>query len=151
MRRRNARCGRRGRSGAAAVETAVVALVFFLMMFSIFEYARLIFTQQIILQATREGARYAVVNTNNASLVADTQAIVKAKMCGLDKNAASYACQVYMADSAGANIGAPTDAGFGVYIGVQVDYDFSPIMPNLLFFNKTFRLTTKELMYSEAN
>lgn len=139
------------RQGTTAVETAVVAIVFFMLMFSIFEYARFIFTQQIIFQAAREGARYAVVNTNDSTLVADTQAVVKTKMCGFDKNTTYYNCSVFKADSSAANIGNATDAGFGVYICVQVDYDYSPIVPNLLFLNSTFRLTTKELMYSEAN
>ncbi|MBX9680568.1 MAG: pilus assembly protein [Gemmataceae bacterium] len=141
----------RKRQGTTAVETAVVAIIFFMLMFSIFEYARFIYTQQLIFQAAREGARYAVVNTNSTSLVADTQAIVKTKMCGMDKNTSYYNCSVFMADSASKNLGDPTDAGFGVYICVQVDYDYSPIVPNLLFLNSKFRLTTKELMYSEAN
>jgi Flp pilus assembly protein TadG len=141
----------RRRQGTTAVETAVVAMIFFMLMFSIFEYARFIFTQQIIFQAAREGARYAVVNTNDTSMVTGAQAVVKTKMCGLDKNTSYYNCSVFMSDSSGKNIGAATDAGFGVYICVQVDYDYSPIVPNLLFLNNTFRLTTKELMYSEAN
>ncbi|MFO0864919.1 MAG: TadE family protein [Gemmataceae bacterium] len=141
----------RNRSGTTAVETAVVAIVFFMLMFSIFEYARLIFTQQIILQAAREGARYAVVHTDSSTMVADAQALVKSKMCGMDKNTSYYNCSVFMSDSTSKNIGDATDAGFGVYICVQVDYDYSPIVPNLLFLNSKFRLTTKELMYSEAN
>lgn len=141
------------RKGTTAVETAVVGMIFFMLVFSIFEYARFVFTQQVIFQATREGARYAVVNSQDTTAVSDTQALVKTKMCGLDKNTSYYACTVFMSDSSGNSTGTglPADAGFGTYICVQVDYDYSPIVPNLLFLNSKFRLTTKELMYSEAN
>jgi hypothetical protein len=67
------------RGGAAAVEFAFVALVFFMLFFGIFEYARYIFVQNLMNTATREAARYAVVSsagatsTYNGSPVTPTQ------------------------------------------------------------------------------
>ena len=53
---------RRGKSrrGAAAVEFALVATVFFMFVFAIFEIGRLAMLQQIMGEACRQGARRAI-------------------------------------------------------------------------------------------
>ena len=54
---------RRGRSRAQAmVEFALVAPMFFLLLFGIIEAGRFIFYYETLNHATREGARYAIVN-----------------------------------------------------------------------------------------
>src|SRR6266581_3486012 len=53
---------RRNRWGAAAVEFAVVAPVFFLMVFGMIEYGRMVMVQQVITNASREGARVGVLD-----------------------------------------------------------------------------------------
>jgi Flp pilus assembly protein TadG len=55
------------RTGAHVVELAVVAPIFFLFLFGILEYGRFVMTLQIVTNAAREGARYAVVTTNDAN------------------------------------------------------------------------------------
>lgn len=55
------------RTAAHLVEFAVVAPVFFLFLFGIFEYGRYVMTLQVMTNAAREGARYAVVTTNDSS------------------------------------------------------------------------------------
>lgn len=142
---------RRHRAGAALVEFAFVASVFFLLLFGIMEYARLCFTRQVIVNASREGARYIVANIADATVVADTTALVKTKMCGLDAQTSLYTCQIYMSDSTGANIGAATNAGFGQYICVQIDYDYVPLLPTFLSMSSKIRITSKDMMFSEAN
>ena len=52
-----ARCGRRGQS---AVEFAMVAPLFFLLVFGITDFGRLFFTQVTLQHALREAGRYAV-------------------------------------------------------------------------------------------
>ena len=91
------------------VETALVAIIFFMFLFGVFEYCRLIFLEQMMQQAAREGARYCVVNTTDSTVVADTQTVVKNMMVGLDKNY-TYSCNVYKADDTGKNVGNATDA-----------------------------------------
>ena len=49
------------RRGAAAVELAVVLPIFILMVFGIIEFGRAIMVHQILVNASREAARYAVV------------------------------------------------------------------------------------------
>ena len=141
----------RRRAGVTLVEFAFVGIIFFMLLFGIIEYSKLIFTQQMMLNAAREGARFAVVNSTDASLVSDTQAYVQTRLVGLNKTVANYTCQVYAADSTGKNIGAPGNAQFGSLMGVQLDCDYSPILPSLLLMKSTIHLTVKSYMYSEAN
>ncbi len=52
--------------GQAVVEFALIAPVFFLLLFSIVEAGRFMFYYETLNNATREGARYAIVNGANA-------------------------------------------------------------------------------------
>src|SRR5438270_6681377 len=139
------------RRGAATVEMAFVVSVFLLLLFGIFEYCRFVFIRQVVVNAAREGARYAVVNTTDTTVVPDTQAWVLTRLSGMDKQAKTYNCQVYMADASGNNIGAAGNAGFGQYVAVQIDYAYAPVLPAFLFMKGTINITSKSLMYSEAN
>ncbi len=141
----------RRRPGRTLVEFAFVAIVFFMLLFGIIEYCKLIFTQQILLNGAREGARYAVVNTTDNNLVSDTQAYVLTRLAGVQNTVSNYKCQVYAADSSGNNNGLPTTASFVTLIGVQIDCDYSPILPSLLLMKSTIHLTMKSYMNSEAN
>jgi Flp pilus assembly protein TadG len=91
----------RERSGAALVETAAVVVIFMMVLFGVFEYCRLMFVRQLVANAAREGARYAVVNTNDTNLVADTQAQVAARMGGLQNAVQNWTVSVYHADGNG--------------------------------------------------
>jgi Flp pilus assembly protein TadG len=148
---RNAGLRHARRRGAAAVETAAVAVVFLLFLFGILEYCRLIYVQQVVINAAREGTRYAIVNTTDTNLIADTQARVQSYMGNLDKTLQNYSCQVYAADSSGNNIGSPLNVPFGQYICVQVQLTYSPILPSFLYLNKTLTISSKCCMGSEAN
>lgn len=64
------RSRRRARRGATAVEFALVATVFFMFVFGIFEIGRLMMLQQIMGEACRQGARRAILeNVTEASVV----------------------------------------------------------------------------------
>lgn len=52
----------RKRFGAAAVEFALVAPLFFLLIFGMVEFGRMVMIQQVLTNATREGARKAVLD-----------------------------------------------------------------------------------------
>ncbi|MCA9249286.1 MAG: pilus assembly protein [Planctomycetales bacterium] len=65
---------RRDRRGAAAVEFALVAPVFFLLVFGMIEYGRMVMVQQILTNASREGARKAVIEGTSST---DVQAAVQ--------------------------------------------------------------------------
>jgi len=48
-------------NGAAAVEFAIIALIFITLIFAIIEFGLLMYNKQIITNAAREGARYGIV------------------------------------------------------------------------------------------
>ncbi len=52
----------RARSGAAVVEFAIVAPLFFLLVLGIIEFGRMVMVQQVLTNASREGARVAVLD-----------------------------------------------------------------------------------------
>lgn len=62
---RSGRRPRRGQAGVAAVEFALVALLFFTVLFSIIDWSYLFFTNLTMQHAVREGARYAVVGRSD--------------------------------------------------------------------------------------
>ena len=59
---------RRKRRGAAVVEFAIVAPLFFLLIFGMIEYGRMVMVQQVITNASREGARRAVAKTAGGAI-----------------------------------------------------------------------------------
>ncbi len=63
--------GRR-RRGASAVEFAIVAPIFFLLLFGMLEFGRLVMVQQALVNASREGARLAVKDGTTKNDVLDT-------------------------------------------------------------------------------
>ena len=55
------RSSRKKRIGAAVVEFAVVAPIFILFVFGMIEYGRMVMVQQVLTNASREGARVAIL------------------------------------------------------------------------------------------
>jgi Flp pilus assembly protein TadG len=62
----------RKQRGAAAVEFAMVAPIFFLLLFGMIEYGRMVMVQQMLTNATREGARRAVLDGTTVTNVKTT-------------------------------------------------------------------------------
>jgi Flp pilus assembly protein TadG len=136
------------RLGGSFVEVPLVMIVFLMFLFGVFEYCRFIFCQQLVENAAREGARYAVVNTSDTNLVADTQAVVTKYMAGQTVNM-PITTTVYLSDSSGNNIGSPTNAAFGQFIAVQVSGTYQSMVPMIHLGNVTIQ--SRILMCSEAN
>jgi Flp pilus assembly protein TadG len=153
MRRRSIRFAKR--SGVQLVEAALVMSICLLFIIGILEYGRLMMTKQILDNAAREGARYAVVNTNNAT-TADVQNVVDTCMAGQGAQLSGYSkssnISVFMADpTTGTNIGTWTNARFGQAIGVQITGTYQPVLPIFVFLPGNITLTGQCLMRSEGN
>ena len=117
---RENRSHRRKRWGVAAVEFAVVAPVFFLFVFGMIEFGRAIMVQQMITNASREGARLAVLD---GTTTADVEATV----------------QGYLTTIQGAQVNVspdpPANAGFGQPVSVSVQVGFNQVswLPSPMF------------------
>jgi Flp pilus assembly protein TadG len=132
------------------VESAVVLCVCFVLVFGVYEYGRLVMMKNLLDNAAREGARYAVVHTGDLTTT-DIQNWVKGYLAGQDANLANLNTQVFLADASGNNIGTWTNAQFAQYIAVQIDADYNLMTPTFLMMRTTVHLRCVSAMYSEAN
>ena len=149
---------RRGRRlAASALEFAFVAPVFLLVLLGILEYARFLFTVQLMNNAAREGARYAVVSSTTVS-TSDVQTYVDQYLAGqgtaqLVGYSPSTSITVYKADATtGQDSGQSwLNAGWGDAIGVTVSGTYEPLMPGLLWLSGSLTVQATCVMSSETN
>lgn len=128
------------RSGAAVVEFAIVAPLFFLLIFGMIEYGRMVMVQQVITNASREGARRAVLDG------ATTAGVVSAVNEFLDSAAVdSDAADVIVSPDP------PETAGFGGAVTVTVQIPFAEVswLPSPMYLGST-TLTAKTSMRRET-
>jgi cell division protein FtsB len=138
------------RRGTATVETALVLPLLLLFFFGIFEYGQYLSVQQVIENAARSGARYAVVNTSTAT-TAQVQSYVSGKLSTVN-NWISPTISVYQADPVtGNNLGPWTSAGFGKSIAVQIRGTYSPYCAAFVKMPAQLTMQTQAIMTSEAN
>ena len=129
---------RRNRRGAAVVEFAVVAPVFFLLVFGMIEFGRMVMVQQVITNGSREGARVAVLDgaTNASVTTTVTNYLVNSSIGG-----ATVAVDPFN----------PNDAGYGAAVTVTVSVPFSKVswLPTPIFLGGN-TLTAKTVMRRET-
>jgi Flp pilus assembly protein TadG len=108
---------RKNRHGAAIVEFAVVAPVLFLLIFGMIEYGRMVMVQQVLTNASREGARQAVLDG--------------ATYNGVNSFVSSYLTSAGIPSAAVQPIAmSPSDpqtAGYGAPISVTVSVNFNQV------------------------
>src|SRR5687767_4048195 len=91
---------RKNRDGAHRVEFAFVAPIFFVFLFGVFEYGRMLFVRQVMQAAAREASRYAVVHTNDKTM-SDIQTVANNTLGGVrNQLGPTYAVQVYKCNPA---------------------------------------------------
>ena len=119
------RIGRK-RRGAATVEMALVSVVFFMMLFGIFEYCRFLFLLHVTNNAARDTARFACVKTSGGNMVGDPLIITQADieglaltgqlggvqvcsgMCGFQNNITGFTVTAFTVDNAAYYNASPT-------------------------------------------
>jgi Flp pilus assembly protein TadG len=119
------RCDRTDRRGAAALEFAFVAPVFFAFVFGMIEYGRAVMVQNVITNAAREGARVAILSG------ATTTSVKSAVNTYLSGAGISGATPDVSPD--------PTKAtsGIGVTVSVSVPYTSVSWLPSPFFLGST--------------
>lgn len=120
-------CNRRQkRRGAAVVEFAVVAPVFFLLVFGMIEFGRMVMVQQVITNASREGCRQAILDGSTASEV-DT--LVDDYLSAANINGATVVIDPTEPSTAA--------AGDAVTVTVNVDFGQVSWLPLPMFLSET--------------
>jgi Flp pilus assembly protein TadG len=132
------RYGRRSsRRGQALVEFAFVAPIFFLLLFGIIDFGRYVYYVQVLNNAAREGARYAIVHGSGSfTPVGPAQddptvaGIVRTYAVGVIGSSAVLTIHSYWADPAppGNPPNVPSN-NRGSKVRVTVAYDFHSLIP----------------------
>jgi Flp pilus assembly protein TadG len=139
---------------------AVISVVCFTFMFAIFEYGRVVLMQQLLENASRAGARAAVVTATSyvasATATANVDAVINSQLAGAKLR--NVVITLYQADDAGNNIGPWTSTPFGKNIVVQIDADCPNLFPTWGFLPNSstttpnaVHLTAITMMRGEAN
>jgi Flp pilus assembly protein TadG len=132
----------------------MVAPLFFLMLFGVIEGGRLLFTYNQVVNAAREGARYAAANGCEASSpVSDSATVqmhVRALVAGMDTSALTVTAQWPDTDlTARPQVYCPDNQihsnGPGRHVVVTASYPYQPIVP-MVFGAGTITLTATSML-----
>ena len=130
---------RRKRRGAAVVEFAVVVPVFFLLVFGMIEYGRLVMVQQVLTNACREGARVGVLDgaTQTSVNTAVNNYLTSANITGATTTVTPNP---------------PSSAAYGASVTVTVSVGFNQVswLPSPMFLGGR-TLTATSVMRRETN
>jgi hypothetical protein len=130
---------RKYRRGAAAVEFAVVAPVFFLMVLGMVEFGRMVMVQQVLTNASREGARVAVLDgSTTTDVVNKVQSYLTAAHLPVVTPTVSP--------------DPPSTAGYGAPVTVTVQVSFSQVswLRSPIFVSGSRQLTASTVMRRET-
>ena len=147
----------RPRRGATVVEAALVLPIVLMFIMGIFEYGRFVMMQQVLTNAAREGARYALIHSEPFTLkgqtygnaTSDVQAVVSKALAG--QHLAGQTIEVYKSDINGNSTGPWTSAASGELVCVKISGTFHFLIPNLLSLPATRVITAQSIMRSEGN
>jgi Flp pilus assembly protein TadG len=130
---------RRKRRGASVVEFAIVSPVFFLLVFGMIEYGRMVMVQQVLTNAAREGARIGVMD--GATQTSVTSAV----------NNYLTAAQISGATTT-VSPNPPSSAAYGASVTVTVSVGFNQVswLPSPMFLGGR-TLTATSVMRRETN
>jgi Flp pilus assembly protein TadG len=154
--RNKSRTGNR-RRGATAVEAGLVLPMVFLVLFGIFEYGRYVMTLQVMTNAAREGAHYALTHTQPVTIgsttygnaTSDVTTIINKSLAG--QSLVSQSVQIYCSDSIGTNLGLWTDTQIGQSVCVRITGNFRVLMASLLGLPVNIPVVAQSVMRSESN
>jgi Flp pilus assembly protein TadG len=138
---RACRLCRRNRRGAAAVEFAIVGSVFVIIVFGMIEIGRVLMVQQILTNASREGARIAILDspTPTATQVSST---VTTYLQNMGISGATVTI----------NPTEPTTAAYGAPVTVTVQVPFSNVswLPSFMFVRANAKVKASAVMRRET-
>ena len=144
------------RRGTAAVEAAMVLPITLLFMFGIIEYGRYVMTMQIMTNAARAGARYALSHVQPVVLggvtygnaTTDVQNVVNTALAG--QSLSGQSVQVFESTTTGTNSGTWTSAQAGQSICVQITGNYIPIISKYLYLPTSIPVSVQSVTRVES-
>jgi Flp pilus assembly protein TadG len=143
------------RWGAVLVETSVIIGLVAMLVFGVFEYARLLMDWDLLNNAAREGCRYALVHNTDSTINTDVQTIVTNFMGGQTSSFTNFTVTVSGTYESGPQQGVSTQqvntlaAGDLITVTVSGTYKFMNIIP-LIKMPSSFPITTSVTMVCEG-
>jgi Flp pilus assembly protein TadG len=136
------------RGGAVTVEMAAIISVLVLFLFSVFEYGRYVMIENLLINAVRDGCRYALVNCQDPNVLTNTQAVVRQKMAGLDAQLTTFTITAFPTNNPTGALSAtnPDDP-----ITVKATGTLKALFPALPFIPSTFTMSSSTVMTCEGN
>ena len=138
--RRSVRKTQKKRLGASVVEFAIVAPLFFLLVFGMVEFGRMVMIQQVLTNGSREGARKAVLDGATSS---DVKSSVVTYMTNGGVTIATSNVAINPSDPATATAGSP------VTVTVSVPFSQVSWLPSPMFLGGR-QMTASTVMRREA-
>lgn len=130
---------RQREAGASMVEFAIVGLVFFIIVFGVFDFGRAILYYNMLSNAAREGARYGAIWSRDGALITNTE------ICNVAFNSTTMPGITYPASPGCGNpVGTPpytltvsvpsrgaqrTETSDGSPVKVTATFGFQPLTP----------------------
>jgi len=111
------------------VETSVIIGLVAMIVFGVFEYARLLMDWNLLNNAAREGCRYALANNTSTTISTTVQSMVTSYMAGETKNFGNFTVSVtgtHQGVSTAVNSLVPGDP---ITVTVSGTYKFMNIVP----------------------
>jgi len=124
--------------GAAAVEFALLLPLLMLILFGVVEFGMIMYSREVITNASREGARTGIVQVTPKPTAGQIRAVVTNYLTGTGINPATVAIAV-----AGAGLTAPNT------LTVTVTYPYNFFAPGILGLGTSITLTGKTVMRQE--
>ncbi|MGL4462845.1 MAG: TadE family protein [Planctomycetia bacterium] len=149
----------RPRRGAALLEVAVTLPIFLMVMYGIIEYGRFVYTNHVLNNAARVGARYAVCHGTRVVIDSVEYSTGSAWIMENRVKPMLYGqiikpdpqSRIYASNAAGAFVGPYENANFGEFVTCEIQQDYRPIVPNFTLMPALIPLTVKATMRSDAN
>jgi Flp pilus assembly protein TadG len=139
----------RGRSGAQAVETAVVLIWVLMFVMGVFEYGRLMMDWNVLNNAAREGCRYALANNTSTTISTDVTTLVNSYMGGETASFTGFTVTVSGTHNGTATTVNNLAAGDLITVAVSGTYKFMNIIP-LIAMPSSYTMTCTVTMGCEG-
>ena len=145
------------RWGGSVVEAAVVLPIVLMVLMGILEYGRYIMTLQVLTNAAREGAHYALAHTEPFTLQsvtygnATSDVINEVNRFSAGQKLSGQTVEVYASDIQGNSVGTWTDTAAGEPICVKISGTYNFMIPKLLSLPNSVPISVQSIMRSEGN
>ena len=137
----------RKQRGAAAVEFAVVAPVFILLIFGMIEYGRMVMVQQMLTNASREGARRAVLEGATED---DVRTVVINYLTPANIPVTNSDITIQIGDPAATAALSSAEFGDPIHVSVGVNFGNVSWLPSPMYLSSGTRMTATSVMRKES-